>query len=699
MGQDKTGSLSPPRRVMFFSIVLTLLPFRAVAQADRYEFPPRFFCLSRGGNFTANSTFAANLNHLVPSLSSLSPSPYGFYNVSVGNPSEESANAIALCRREVRREDCLSCVQKAARTLTEQCPWRKEAVIWYTHCMFRYSNASSLGFSVRTPNFAFISGKEISGNKDEFVRLQTELLNRLKDIAAAGGPNRKYAQGEGNGSASSGFNRFYGSAQCTPDLSEFECDSCLVSGFQNIQQCCDGQTGMRWFCPTCNFRFETSRFYELESNLEPDPPSPSPSNQTPAKQPATSNKTTEKGKGSSRILVAILVPVAFVTVIVACICLFLKRKKKKAPGVRTEDAEDELAKRESLQLDFETLKAATDNFSPDNELGRGGFGSVYKGVLSNGQEIAVKRLSGNSGQGDGEFKNEVLLVLRLQHRNLVRLLGFCLEGQERILVYEFIKNASLDHFLFDPERRRLLDWVLRYKMIGGIARGLLYLHEDSRYRIIHRDLKASNILLDEEMNPKIADFGLAKLFDTDQTTHRFTNRIAGTYGYMAPEYAMHGQISAKTDVFSFGVLVLEIISGKRNNEPQDGECPEYLLTYAWRNWREDSAFDIIDPSLAKTGPRNEILRCIHIGLLCVEENSVNRPTMASVVLMLSSSSFTLPMPSRPAFVVVGNAAWSDNLSYSDRDNSITTGSTASRTEILPLSLNGGDASYTQLSPR
>jgi serine/threonine protein kinase len=192
-------------------------------------------------------------------------------------------------------------------------------------------------------------------------------------------------------------------------------------------------------------------------------------------------------------------------------------------------AEDEFSNTESLLVHFETLKTATDNFSSENELGRGGFGSVYKGVFPQGQEIAVKRLSGNSGQGDNEFKNEILLLAKLQHRNLVRLIGFCIQGEERLLVYEFIKNASLDQFIFDTEKRQLLDWVVRYKMIGGIARGLLYLHEDSRFRIIHRDLKASNILLDQEMNPKIADFGLAKLFDSGQTmTHRFTSRIAGT---------------------------------------------------------------------------------------------------------------------------------------------------------------------------
>ncbi|CAL5345848.1 unnamed protein product [Camellia sinensis] len=333
------------------------------------------------------------------------------------------------------------------------------------------------------------------------------------------------------------------------------------------------------------------------------------------------------------------------------IIIVIVSKRKRRKSRQKDDTAEEISVVESLQYNFDTIRIATNHFSDANKLGQGGFGVVYKGNLPNGQEIAVKRLSRNSGQGELEFKNEVMLVAKLQHRNLVRLLGFCLQGTERLLIYEYVTNSSLNHFIFDPINRAYLDWDKRYKIIGGIARGLLYLHEDSRFRIIHRDLKASNVLLDAKMKPKISDFGMARLFVLDETQGN-TNRIVGTYGYMAPEYVMRGQFSVKSDVFSFGVLILEIVSGQKNNCFRSGENEEDLLCYAWKSWQKGIASNIIDPTLRDgLGPLHEMIRCIHIGLLCVQENAAARPTMAVVVLMLNSFSLTLSLPSEPAFFV------------------------------------------------
>uniref|UniRef100_A0A7N2N520 Protein kinase domain-containing protein n=1 Tax=Quercus lobata TaxID=97700 RepID=A0A7N2N520_QUELO len=234
---------------------------------------------------------------------------------------------------------------------------------------------------------------------------------------------------------------------------------------------------------------------------------------------------------SSLTIVAIVAPI-IVSVVLFFMgyCFLIRRKASKT--IQEENAANEISIVESLQFDFATIEAATNKFSDDKKLGEGGFGQVYKGILANRQEIAVKRLSRSSRQGAGEFKNEVVLVAKLQHRNLVRHLGFCLEGEEKILVYEFVPNKSLDYFLYEPERHGKLDWSKRYKIIGGIARGMLYLHEDSRLKIIHHDLKASNVLLDENMNPKISDFGMAKIFAVDQTQAN-TSRVAGTLPTMA----------------------------------------------------------------------------------------------------------------------------------------------------------------------
>ncbi|CAA3023230.1 G-type lectin S-receptor-like serine/threonine-protein kinase B120 [Olea europaea var. sylvestris] len=345
----------------------------------------------------------------------------------------------------------------------------------------------------------------------------------------------------------------------------------------------------------------------------------------------------------------------------------LRRRLRATNG---EDAVDDGAEESSdLFFSLQTLQIATNFFSDLNRLGHGGFGPVYKGLMPNGQEVAVKKLSLNSRQGLKEFTNEVKLLLRIQHRNLVTLLGCCVEGPEKMLVYEYLPNRSLDYFLFDKEKSRLLDWKKRYQIVSGIARGLLYLHEEAPERIIHRDIKASNILLDEQLIPKISDFGLARLFPGDDT-HLNTFRISGTHGYMAPEYAIRGYLSVKTDVFSFGILVLEIVSGRKNHDGFLDAQKADLLNYTWTLFEAGKSEELVKGSLDKYNPEEAAI-CIQLGLLCCQASIADRPDMNSVNLMLSSDSFTLPRPGKPGihgrvgrFTTTSSAPFTNNTNGS-----------------------------------
>ncbi|XP_019430588.1 PREDICTED: G-type lectin S-receptor-like serine/threonine-protein kinase CES101 [Lupinus angustifolius] len=316
------------------------------------------------------------------------------------------------------------------------------------------------------------------------------------------------------------------------------------------------------------------------------------------------------------------------------------------------DLEDNFSKGHDFKVfSYASVKEATTNFSSKNQLGEGGFGPVYKGVLPTGREVAVKRLAKTSGQGTVEFKNELMLICELQHMNLVKLLGCCIHGQERMLIYEYMPNKSLDFFLFDDTRSKLLDWQKRFNIIEGLSHGLLYLHKYSRLKIIHRDLKASNILLDENMNPKISDFGMARIFTQHQTIVN-TNKIVGTYGYMSPEYVMEGSFSTKSDVYSYGVLLLEIVSGRMNNSSCDAADQLLnLVGHAWELWNDGVCLELMDPSLNDTFVLEEVHKCIHIGLLCVEHYAKDRPDMSDIISMLTNKTAPVTMPRRPAFYV------------------------------------------------
>ncbi|XP_024028214.1 G-type lectin S-receptor-like serine/threonine-protein kinase At1g61490 [Morus notabilis] len=372
------------------------------------------------------------------------------------------------------------------------------------------------------------------------------------------------------------------------------------------------------------------------------------------------------GQNNKKIIVSLATVSSVVTLVALLIGLHRWRAKQKRniedtmekPFVQTRgdviSSTPFTTKQDPSELpmfDFNRILVATDYFSTGNKLGQGGFGPVYKGKLQDGTEIAVKRLSSSSGQGMEELKNEMILISKLQHRNLVKLLGCCIEKEERLLIYEFMLHKSLDNFIFDSRRRAQLSWTTRFNIINGVARGLVYLHRDSCLRVIHRDLKVSNILLDENMNPKISDFGLARIFEGTLDVAN-TRRVVGTLGYMSPEYAMGGIFSEKSDVFSFGVLLLEIVSGRKNTSFLYQDQHPSLIAYAWHQWSEGRELEMVDKELEDSYSSSEAMRCIHVGLLCVQDHVTDRLTMPDVIVMISKET-DRPQPKQPLFIFQG----------------------------------------------
>ncbi|KAG4984362.1 hypothetical protein JHK87_029111 [Glycine soja] len=382
------------------------------------------------GNYTANSPYQTNLNTLLSTLTSNTDIDYGFYNFTNGeNP--DKVYAIGLCRGDINPDECRNCLKLSRANLTELCPVQKDAIGWYEDdiCMLRYSDYQIFN-KVEDGQTYYDHSEEIATDLDQFTNDLKNLMTILKGKAAAGDSRLKYDVGSILGPD----NKFiYGLVQCTPDLSGSECDDCLGRSIQVIPtDCCENRTGGKVVRPSCNLRFRTSGpFYE-------------------AFVVTKGNYSNATEDSDNFVVVVILVTVVVVVAAVVLIFIFIyPRGRERWPWGRPKKKEEiEIDNSESLQFSINTIRNATDDFSDYNKIGEGGFGAVYKGRLSNGQEIAIKRLSGKTSQGDREFENEVRLLSKLQHRNLVRLLGFCVQGKERLLVYEFVINKSLDYFIF-----------------------------------------------------------------------------------------------------------------------------------------------------------------------------------------------------------------------------------------------------------
>ncbi|KAL9236685.1 hypothetical protein vseg_011323 [Gypsophila vaccaria] len=630
--------------VSFFSLFLLLILSigrNAIAANDSEATEGYVYALcSDMETVPANSLYEANINTTLSYFASNSSSNTRFFNTTVGSGSDK-IYGLFFCRLDVTDAVCQTCVSLAISALNTRCPAQKVAIVWYfDQCVVRYSNESFLGTMRETPMIPMWNRQNsldiwnVTKNVTGFMQVLVDTLDRAADNATSGPVNKKFATQEGIFTSNlTSLNTVYTLAECTPDITLKDCKHCLQVTIGNISELCNVKAGCTLMCPNCNIRYDTYPFY---GDLLGDSSEPSP---------GTGGRSNRKRQA---ILTGIVAAAAAVAVITLGILLFVFNRR---PEKSQSDCND-IDAVEDLKFDFSVIRSATNSFSNDRKLGEGGFGEVFKGKLQNGQEIAVKRLSKNSVQGAKEFKTEVHLVAKLQHRNLVKLLGFCLAKEEKLLIYEFCSNLSLDRFLFDPTKCLSLNWETRFKIICGIARGLLYLHEDSRLKIIHRDLKASNVLLDNEMNPKISDFGMARLFGADETQGN-TNKISGTFGYMAPEYVIAGHYSVKSDVYSFGIIVLEIISSQRNKFVRTDEDDESLLHRAWRLWNEELLTELVDKTMEDNVSWEDAMKCIHIGLLCIQEDAAKRPRMTSVVSALNGDAIDLPLPTAPHFFMAG----------------------------------------------
>ncbi|XP_062096402.1 cold-responsive protein kinase 1-like isoform X2 [Humulus lupulus] len=572
--------------------------------------------------------------------------------------------AMAQCRDYLSTADCAACFAAAEKQI-RNCAAANGARVIYDGCLLRYE-ANGFFDQTTLPGNVGICGKQtIPHSPAAFTSAVDNVLSTLQ--AATPKINGFFAAEKKVVSTGGGNLTVCGVAQCAQTVSSSGCLDCLKVAFANLQHCLPHSDG-RAVDAGCFLRYSNASFFA--------------DNQTTNLAPFLNN-----GSSSEKAIIGGVAGGvgALVLLIIVGIFIWFKRYSKKKQAVARGNILGGTELQGPVNYKYKDLKSATMNFSEENKLGEGGFGDVYKGSLGNGKIVAVKRLAiGQTQRGKADFESEVRLISNVHHRNLVRLLGCCNNGRELLLVYEFMPNSSLDRFLFGDQRRGNLNWSQRHNIIMGTARGLAYLHEEFHVCIIHRDIKTSNILLDDDFNPRIADFGLAKLLPQDQS--HLSTRFAGTLGYTAPEYAIHGQLSEKADTYSYGVVVLEIISGQKSTEIKESEQDgQYLLQRAWNLYESNKHIELLDENLEVDEYEGEtVKKIIEIALMCVQSSPAMRPTMSEVVVLLKTKNSSSVMedsrpPTRPVFVDVNQKPRGDTSTSTA--SSTTSNATASISRI------------------
>ncbi|KAL1831408.1 hypothetical protein ACET3Z_001059 [Daucus carota] len=564
------------------------------------------------------------------------------WGLNIINHSAIPLFCLAQCFNDLSRTDCLSCYA-ASRTRLPRCLPALSGRLYLDGCFLRYDTYDFFDESV-DPSHDRVNCSGGLRVEEGFRESAGVLIDKVSRLAILkGGFGVMEVEG------------VFGLAQCWRSLSKESCVECLEKAAKEVRGCLPSRQG-RGLMAGCYFRYSDHKFYNQEGDA---------------------HRFTASGTSIGATAGIALSAAAFILLsVVAAYLIYLRLSRLKEEPISLSHLSS--FNKPSVTYKYETLEKSTNYFSNSRKLGEGASGSVFKAKLPNGNIVAVKRLFFNTRQWVDEFFNEVNLISGIQHKNLVKLLGCSIEGPESLLVYEYVPNKNLDQFLFDKNMGQSLNWEQRFAVIVGTAEGLAYLHSGCEMRIIHRDIKSSNVLLDDDLTPKIADFGLARCFGTDKT--HLSTGIAGTLGYMAPEYLIRGQLTEKADVYSFGVLVLEIVCGRKNITFTEDSGS--LLQTIWRLYKNHKLVDVVDPRLQYDFPTKEVTNVVQIGLLCTQASAVLRPSMNKVVWMLNNQNCEVPMPKQPPFL------------SSKMEGSASSGQSTSLGSLISSALTKIDVSYT-----
>ncbi|KAJ8574280.1 hypothetical protein K7X08_026085 [Anisodus acutangulus] len=547
------------------------------------------------------------------------------YGVAFTGTGPDTNYGLGQCYGDLSLFECVLCYAEA-RAHLPQCFPSIGGRIYLDGCFMRVENYTF------DDQYLGPEDRHVCGNRTTKGTLFQQNARRAVQQAVANAPSYNgYARAQVSAPGPSNETA-YVLADCWRTLSAKTCAACLQNASASMLGCLPWSEG-RALYTGCFMRYSDTNFLN-----------------------AISASRSSLSRGNVVVIVIVVVSSVVVLGVGAFVGINVWKNKqiqRKRKGANDAEKLVKILHDNSLNFKYSTLDKATGSFDEANKLGQGGFGTVYKGILADGREIAVKRLFFNNKHRAADFYNEVNIISSVDHKNLVRLLGCSCSGPESLLVYEFLPNQSLDCFIFDPIKGKALNWGKRFEIIIGTAQGLVYLHENTKTRIIHRDIKASNILLDLRLRAKIADFGLARSFQEDKS--HISTAIAGTLGYMAPEYLAHGQLTEKADVYSFGVLLLEIVTGRQNNRIKNAEYTVSLVSIVWEHFKRGMVEELFDPNLMlhnyhTINVNNEVARVLHVGLLCTQEIATLRPSMPEALQMFIKKEEELPPPTNPPFV-------------------------------------------------